>query len=295
LTGTVLPSVLLLSTGEGGTAPTKIVVSVSVVAPDLGKSFLLLDLLLDLLLNVALVSLSIVGVVGVKEGGVAQWDVLSAPAVGNLLSVEISAHTDSLVPVGIINEDDDPLAIESNVVLGGQDLDTTGWVGLDASNVIVGLSALSLLANGEWEGDSLSVDNGGNVVGKLNLGETGTGNAALSGELDLGLGKDELQLHVVGSNVLGKDGHGVVTGAISGQQVVATFGGIGVDFSNNVVETGDGLSFHLARWLRVISEERILDVLLHGLKGREWESGLDGIIAWDVIDLEFSLVGENPG
>lgn len=139
LVSTVLPSLLLLGAAEGGTSPTKAVGSISVAAVDLGKSLFLLDLLLSLGLDIALVTLGIVSVVGVEKGGVAQRNVLAAPAVGNLFSVEISTNTDSLVPVGLIDEDDDLLSIESDVVLGGQDLDSARWVGLDASDVIVAL------------------------------------------------------------------------------------------------------------------------------------------------------------
>jgi hypothetical protein len=295
LPSTVLPSILLLGAGEGGLSPTEVVVTVSAAALDLGEGFFFLDLLLVLWLDVALVTFGIESVVGVEEGGVRQGDVLAGSTVGDLLSIEISAETDSLVAVGLINEDDDLFSVESDVVLGGQDLDSTGWMGLDAGDVVVALLTLSLLADGEGEGDSLAVDDSGDVVGGLDLGEGSTGNAALAGELDLGLGEDELELHVVGSDVLGEDGHGVFSGAVGGQQVVAAFSGRGVDFSDDVVEAGDGLSLQLTGWLRIISEERVLDVLLHGLKGREWEGGLDGITAWDVIDLEFSLVGEEAG
>lgn len=211
LPSAVLPSTFLLSAGPSGTAPTKVVGSVSGVTPDLGKSFFLLDLLLNLLLDVALATFSIVSVVGVEEGCVAQWNVLAASAVGNLLSVKVSTHTDSLVPVVFINKDDNLLTIKSNVVLGGQNLDTTRWVGLDAGNPVIAFRALSLLANGEWKRDSLSVDDGGDIIGRLNLGEACTGCAALTSKLNLGLRKDKLQFHVVGSNVLGKDGHGVLT------------------------------------------------------------------------------------
>jgi len=76
-------------------------------------------------------------------------------------------------------------------------------MGLNACYVVVALLTLSLLANGEWKGDSLPVNNGDDIVGGLYLGETRTGNAAFDSELDLGLRKDKLQLNVVGSNVLG--------------------------------------------------------------------------------------------
>lgn len=83
--GAVLPHVLLLRTSPGLT-PTKILVSISIaaIAVDLGKRFFLLDLLLSLLIDLALVTFSIISVVGVEESSGTQWDVLAASAVSNL-------------------------------------------------------------------------------------------------------------------------------------------------------------------------------------------------------------------
>lgn len=154
----VLPSALLLSPGEVRVSPTETAVSISAVAVDLGEGFFLLDLLLVLLLDLkALAALIVVSIVSVQECDGAQWNVLAAPAVSDLLSVKVSAHTDGLVAVGVINEDDDLAAIESDVVLGGQDLDTPTWMWLNSSNEIVGLLSLTLLADGVWEGHRLSV------------------------------------------------------------------------------------------------------------------------------------------
>lgn len=291
----VLPGSFLLSPGEEGASPTEVVGGVSTVTADLGEGLFLLDLELNLVLNLALLGVGVESVVSVQEGHVAQRDVLAAPAVSNLLSVKVSAHTDCLVPIVVVSEDDDLGAIESNVVLGSEDLDSATWVGLDAGNVVVALGALTLLADGEWERDGLAVNHGGDVTSWLDLGETGTWNAALGGEDDLGLGEDQLQLHAVGSKVLGQDSHGVLTGAIGGQKMVAALSNAGFELSVDIVKGGDGLSFQLARWLSIRSEEVVLDVLVHGLGGREWESGLDESVAWDVLDLELSLVGQDPG
>lgn len=242
----VLPHTLLLSTGVEGTSPTEVVGSVSRVTADLGEGLFFLDLLLNLVLDVTLVGVRVESVVGVEEGHVAQGDVLAAPTVGNLLSVKVSAHTDSLVAVVVINKDDHLASVEGNVVLGGEDLNSTAWVRLDAGNVVVALWALALLADGEWQGNSLSVDHGGDVTGWLDLGEAATWNAALTGKDDLSLGEDELELHVVGTNVLGQDSHGVFTGSVGGQEVVASLGDFGIEFGNNIVKAGDGFALQLA-------------------------------------------------
>lgn len=160
-------------------------------------------------------------------------------------SIEISAHSNGLVAVATIGKEDDLFAIESDVVLGGLDFDTTTGMGLDAGNVVIASGALAILANGVWDGDGLSVDGDDNVVSLLNVGNTGTWKTALTSKLNLVLGKDDFQFHVVGSNSRGQNSHGILTRAISGQKVRASLGDTSVDFSNSVVKAGDVLAFQL--------------------------------------------------
>lgn len=77
--------------------------------------------------------------------------------------------------------------------------------------------------------------------------------------------------------------------------MITCFGCTGVNFSNDIVKAGNDLSFQLAGWLRVLSEDGVLHVLVNGLKGRWGEGSLENEVAWNILDLEFSLVGENLG
>lgn len=124
-------------------------------------------------------------------------------------------------------------------------MDTTAGMGLDAGDIVVAFGALTLLADGVWESNRLTVDGSDDFVGLLNLGSTSTGNAALGGELDFGLGKDDLELDVVSSNILGQNSPGVFARAISSQEMVAALGDAGVDLVDNVVKAGNALSFQL--------------------------------------------------
>jgi len=105
------------------------------------NGFFLTDLFACCWFNFALfaVALGVVRVAGVQESGRAQWEVTGASEIGNLLSIEITAHSTGNVTEFLISEDDDAFSIEGNVLTGGFNLNTTIWHFPDAGNIIVAL------------------------------------------------------------------------------------------------------------------------------------------------------------
>lgn len=136
-----------------------------------------------------------------------------------------------------------------------------------------------------WEFDLLSIDVDREILSLGGFDETDNSLSLLGfSDGDLGTRQNNLQLDILSSEVLGRDGHGLLSRAVSGQEGVAVLGNLGVETTGNIVKGGQITSLKLASGLRVVSSDVIKGVLVNGLGGSQRQEGADKTSRADIIE-----------
>ena len=182
------------------------------------------------------------------------------------------------------------LSIGSNLDATSNDLDTTVGHGHDFGDGLTGLLFRSTDGLGELNLLSVNLDDHTLLtllLVLLLLLLLLTARSAWD-ELDLVSTTEEDGDDLTGLllNVLDEDSHGVLAGAVLGQNGLTSLDGLLVEGVGDVVEGVDVVALKGTLRVGLGAEKTVLDVLVDGLRSSGWEDGADQLVGFHVLELE---------
>jgi len=169
------------------------------------------------------------GVAGEQQGAGAQWAVLWASHLSNLLSVEVSAKSASSVSVNIASVNDDAGSVGGKSESWSDDLDSTVDHSLNLADEFLGFVTEDDLGEGV---DDFLVNLNLHVLTIYGFND------------DLGLvSKKNGDGLALGVDILDQNGHWVFSGAVLGEDVLATGGNVFTEMVGDIVEGVDETTF----------------------------------------------------